>query len=203
MATSFLVLGPKNSTGDILGRRTRRRADGTNMYRYSVRTYNAMSSFTKIDQRPTFGGCSHDVAGTAVNLCLGSIILATFIGPRPEGYVVHNDGATWNNLLNLLRWSLLVTTIAKRIKSQSAANLSIYTSTVLDIKKKMLQHNAWYLHPNQEIFPVMVNTAGTHIYNIEKQKFLPIRRYLSKLSTWVFHPESANGNRRRTQKATS
>jgi hypothetical protein len=42
--------------------------------------------------------------GRQATLDLGSIVLTTFRGPRPKGYVVQHDDEKWNNAIVFLRW---------------------------------------------------------------------------------------------------
>jgi hypothetical protein len=66
----------------------------------------------------------------------------------------------------------------------------------------MVRKDLWYYHPNQEMFPVMVNESGTHLRYTENKKFknaannnkfINIRRHKSKFTDWVNYYVSVNG----------
>jgi hypothetical protein len=76
----------------------------------------------------------------------------------------------------------------------SAHELALrHDCTYLPVDEEAVQNDDWYLHPNPAKFPVMVNTAGTHMYNTENDCFVPIRRYKWKLVDWVQHEVSVKG----------
>jgi hypothetical protein len=104
-----------------------------------------------------------------------------------------------------------VITIKKKTKSQSkfqdgyyfswsntfacysAADLAIHNVTKVPINKEAVLMDKWYLHPNQDVIPVMVNAAGTHLRNTLHGGFKQILRYESKFSDHVEHRVSVKG----------
>lgn len=94
-------------TADILGRRTskKRCRGGSNEYRYFVRTYQIHGSGKHvISQRRSFYGANHAMDGSNIDIELGAIMLTSFVGPRPKGFIVQHDDECWNNALECIRW---------------------------------------------------------------------------------------------------
>jgi hypothetical protein len=75
----------------------------------------------------------------------------------------------------------------------SAAELAVYTVTVLPINKDAVQDDEWHYHPSQAKYPEMVNTAGAHMRYTESDKYIGIQRYKSKFSASVVHRVSVGG----------
>jgi hypothetical protein len=109
-----------NGTGNILGKILITSPSFAVYYVYFVRNYKVMSNFSTFFQRRVFHGSSVQMEGGVVPLNLGSVILATLVSRRKKGYVVQHEGATWNNLLDLIRWI----TVSKKTQSESKAKVS-------------------------------------------------------------------------------
>ncbi len=57
----------------------------------------------------------------------------------------------------------------------------------MSIDEATLDNDRWYQHPTEKI---KINESGTHIYHLEREKFLTIRRYTWKTRDWVEHKVS-------------
>jgi hypothetical protein len=84
--------------------------------------------------------------------------------------------------------------LSNKLGCDSAAELSKHVKTELPIDQESVLNDEWHQHPNQFEFPVMVNTAGTHVYNTKTDRFVLIHRYKSKYGIWVDHKVSVNSN---------
>lgn len=94
-------------TADILGRRVtvfgvkRRKRE----YRYFIRRYSVKSCKSNLQHgRRAFKGHNYKMENESRLLDLGAVVLTTFVGPRPKGFIVQHDGVVWDNALESLRW---------------------------------------------------------------------------------------------------
>jgi len=98
-----------DGTADILGRRTWLVKNGKkgffNKTRYFVRHYYIQSSTKRRDNlKRRFFANHYDMTKAQFTGYLAPVILATFIGPRPKGFIAQHDGEAWENMLECLRW---------------------------------------------------------------------------------------------------